>query len=341
MTTPAADGFYLPGEWVPHTRCWMAWPCRKELWGDALDAACDAYAEVAEAIAGFEPVTMIARGDEVASVSMRTDSRVATMPLGHDDSWIRDNGPTFVIDGKGQVAGIDWVFNSWGEKYKPFDQDAAVAELMLDRLKIKRYSAPLVLEGGSIIGDGEGTLIATEQCLLNPNRNPARSREEIEQLLRDYLGIRKIVWLGRGLVDDDTDGHVDNLLTFAKPGHVLALSSSDQQDANHEILQDAIKRLRAATDAEGRSLEVIEIEQPKARYDANGKRLACSYVNLYIANGGVVMPVFEDANDQKAIDAVKKAFPERRVVAVPSTDIVIGGGGIHCITQPQPTGFPK
>ena len=150
-----------------------------------------------------------------------------------------------------------------------------------------------------------------------------------------------MIWLGRGLVDDDTDGHVDNLVTFSKPGQILALSSSDPQDGNYEILQDAIKRLRGETDAAGRPLEVIEIEQPKARFDASGKRLACSYVNLYIANGGVVMPVFEDANDQKAIDAVKKAFLDRRVVAVPSIDIVVGGGGIHCITQQQPTGFVK
>ncbi len=338
MSTPAADGFFLPPEWAPHTRCWMAWPCRNDLWGAGLDAACDAYAEVADAISQFEPVTMIARGDEVASVSMRTTAKVATMPLGHDDSWIRDNGPSFVIDGQGQVAGVDWVFNSWGEKYKPYDLDAAVAEVLLDRIKIKRYPAPLVLEGGSIHVDGEGTLIATEQCLLNPNRNPGKSREEIEQLLRDYLGVQQILWLGRGLVDDETDGHVDNLVTFVRPGVVLALTSNDPNDANHAILQDSLARLRAATDAKGRKLEVIEVEQPKARYDETGSRLGLSYVNLYIANGGVVMPVFEDAQDQKALDIASKAFQGRKVVGVPALDIVAGGGGIHCITQQQPAG---
>lgn len=338
MSTPAADGFFMPGEWAPHTRCWMAWPCRKDLWGSGLDAACDAYAEVADAISQFEPVTMIARGDEVASVSMRTTAKVATLPLGHDDSWIRDNGPSFLVDRQGNLAAVDWVFNSWGEKYKPYDLDAAVAEVLLDRIKVRRYAAPLVLEGGAFHVDGEGTLIATEQCLLNANRNPGKSREEVEQILRDYLGVEKILWLPRGLVDDETDGHVDNLLTFVKPGTVLALTTGDANDANHPVLQENLQRLRAFTDAQGRQLEVIELEQPRARYDAAGRRLSLSYVNLYIANGGVVMPVFEDANDQKAMDIVNKAFVGRKVTGVPALDIVAGGGAIHCITQQQPSG---
>jgi len=316
----------------------MAWPCRKDLWGAGLDAACDAYAEVADAISQFEPVTMIARGDEVASVSMRTTAKVATLPLGHDDSWIRDNGPSFLIDRQGNLAAVDWVFNSWGERYKPYDLDAAVAEVLLDRIKVRRYAAPLVMEGGAFHVDGEGTLVTTEQCLLNPNRNPGKSRAEIEQVLRDYLGVEKILWLQRGLVDDETDGHVDNLMTFVKPGTVLALTSSDENDANHAILQDSLQRLRGFTDAQGRQLEVIEVEQPKARYDAEGRRLGLSYVNLYVANGGVVMPVFEDAGDQKAMDIVNKAFAGRKLTGVPALDIVAGGGGIHCITQQQPSG---
>jgi len=316
----------------------MAWPCRKDLWGANLEAACDAYAEVAEAISEFEPVTMIARGDEVASVSMRTGNKVATLPLPHDDSWIRDNGPSFVIDGKGNIAGVDWVFNSWGEKFKPFDQDAAVAESLLGRLKIKRYSSNLVLEGGSIHFDGDGTLLTTEECLLNPNRNPGMIREAIEQVLHDHLAVEKVIWLGRGLVDDDTDGHVDNLACFVRPGVVLALVSSDPQDANHAILQENLERLKGATDAKGRALEIITLEQPKARYDDRGRRLGCSYINFYLANGGLVMPVFEDASDQKAIDTIGKAFPGRRVIAVPGLDIVYGGGGIHCITLNQPSG---
>lgn len=338
MSTPSVDGFFMPPEWAPHVRCWMAWPCRQDLWGENFEAACDAYAEVAEAIAEFEPVTMIARGDEVAAVSMRTGNKVATLPLPHDDSWMRDNGPTFVIDGQGNVAGVDWVFNSWGEKYKPFDQDAAVAEVLLDRLKIKRYAAPLVLEGGAIHVDGEGTCLTTEQCLLNPNRNKALGRAEIEQALHDYLGVSKVIWLPRGLVDDETDGHIDNIACFARPGAVLALTASDPNDANHEILKANLEILKSATDAKGRQLEVIEVEQPKARYDSRGRRLGCSYINFYIANGGIVMPVFEDPNDQKAIDIIGQAFPGRRVVALPGLDIVQGGGGIHCITQQQPTG---
>jgi len=194
-----------------------------------------------------------------------------------------------------------------------------------------------VMEGGAFHVDGEGTLLTSEQCLLHPNRNPDLGRADIEDLLGAYLGIRKVIWLGQGLVDDDTDGHVDNLACFVAPGKVLALSTEDSEDGNFEPLRDNLERLRAATDAQGRALEVVEIMQPKARYGADGRRLACSYINFYIANGGVVMPAFEDGGrDEDAYEAVARAFPDREVVQVPALDIVAGGGGIHCITQQQP-----
>jgi len=193
-----------------------------------------------------------------------------------------------------------------------------------------------VLEGGAVQVDGEGTLITTEQCLLNPNRNPNLWREEIERLLAGHLGIRKVIWLGEGLVDDETDGHVDNLACFVAPGVVLALTSSDPEDANYKALADNLERLRAASDVKGRPLEVIEIEQPKARTGDDGRRLGLSYVNFYIANGGVVMPSFEDPADPRAYETVVRCFPDRQVVQIPALDIVAGGGGIHCITQQQP-----
>jgi agmatine deiminase len=316
----------------------MAWPCREQLWGEGLDAARDAYAQVAKAIAEFEPVTMIANPENVAEVSLRCGSGVASVPMAHDDSWMRDTGPTFLIDEEGRVAGIDWRFNAWGGKYPDHDRDAAIAGALLEHLDLPRYDAPLVLEGGSIHVDGEGTLLTTEQCLLNPNRNPELDRREIEELLASHLGVRKVIWLGQGLEDDETDGHVDNLACFVRPGAVLALSTGDPEDGNHAALQDNLKRLRAARDAKGRELEVIEVQQPARSEGADGRRLAKSYVNFYIANGGIVMPSYEDSLDTAAFEAIGQCFPGRETRQVPAVDIVPGGGGIHCITQQQPSG---
>lgn len=338
MPDPADNGYSMPAEWHPHTRCWMAWPCREATWGDRLDAARTATADVAKTIAAFEPVTIVANPEDVAEVSLRAGTGVGTLPMAHDDSWLRDNGPTFVIDGRGGVAGVDWGFNAWGDKYQPYDRDAALAQALLEHLDLPRYAAPLILEGGSIHVDGEGTLLTTEQCLLHPNRNPDLDREEIERLLKAHLGIETVIWLGQGLQDDETDGHVDNLACFARPGVVLALSSDDPEDGNHAALQDNLARLRAARDAKGRELEVIEVPQPARSDGDDGRRLSTSYINFYIANGGVVMPSFEDGKDEAAFDIVDRCFPEREVRQVPAIDIVHGGGGIHCITQQQPVG---
>ena len=336
MRHPVEDGFFMPAEWHPHKRCWMAWPCRADMWGEHLDAAREAYAEVAKTIAEFEPVTMIANPEDVAEVSLRCGANVGALPLDLDDSWARDIGPSFLIDGKGGLAGVDWGFNAWGGKYDDYGKDAVLAKALLAHLDVPRYQAPLVLEGGSIHVDGEGTLLTSEQCLLNPNRNPKLTPTEIEGHLRDHLGVREIVWLGQGLVDDETDGHIDNLACFLKPGAVAALTTNDPEDANYEALQDNLKRLRAARDAKGRELEIVEIEQPAPAIDDDGRRLSRSYINFYMANGGIVMPSFEDPKDGPAHAAISKCFPEREVRRVPAGDIVRGGGGIHCITQQQP-----
>ncbi len=341
MATPADRGLYMPAEWQAHDRCWMAWPCRVELWGEHMEAAREAYAEVARTILGFEPVTMIANPDNIAEASLQCGPGIACLPMAHDDSWIRDNGPSFVIDGKGGIAGVDWRFNGWGEKDRPYDRDAKVAEAVLEHLGVAREAAPLVLEGGSVHVDGEGTLLTTEACLLNPNRNPDLGRDQIEALLCAHLGVRRVIWLGQGLEDDGTDGHVDNLACFVRPGAVLALTSDDPRDGNYAALQDNLARLRAAKDAKGRELEVIEVAQPARREREDGERLGMSYINFYIANGGVVIPSFEDGKDGAARDTVAACFPGREVRQVPALDIVRGGGGIHCITQQQPMALPE
>ena len=333
---PADDGFFMPAEWAPHERCWMAWPCRESLWEEGLDAARGAYAAVARAISAFEPVTMLANATDVAEAAARCGATVSTQALPLDDSWMRDSGPTFVVDGKGGIGGVDWRFNAWGEKFHPFDQDARIAERVLEQLAVPRYAAPLVLEGGSIHVDGEGTLLTSEECLLHPNRNHDLDRAAIEDLLRRYLGVSAFVWLGQGLDKDDTDGHVDNIARYVRPGVVMAVTCDDPADPNHAILNDNLARLKKAHDAKGRALEVIELPLPREARHLDGQRLALSYVNYYIANGGVVMPSFDDANDALAYDIVSKAFLERRVTQVPALPILAGGGGIHCITQQQP-----
>ena len=330
----------MPAEWAPHGRCWMEWPCRAELWGERIEAAREAYCEVANAIARFEPVTIITKPKNVAEVSLGTGTGVSTFSLPHDDSWMRDNGPTFLVDGRGQVAGVDWLWNAWGNKYPDHDRDAAVAEAVLQHLGMRRYAAPIVLEGGAIHTDGEGTLLTTESCVLNSNRNPGVSRAEVEETFGAYLAVKKVIWLGGGLQDDDTDGHVDNVACFARPGVVLALASNDASDANHAVLSDNIARLRASTDAQGRQIEIIEIEQPRPRKLPDGRRMALSYINFHIANGGIILPAFEDPQDARAFEIVSRTFPDREVVQIPALDIVYGGGGIHCITQQQPVGTP-
>jgi agmatine deiminase len=249
---------------------------------------------------------------------------------------MRDSGPTFLVDGKGGLAAVDWRFNAWGEKFHPYDQDALAAGRVLAQLGVTRYGAPLVLEGGSIHVDGEGTLMTSEECLLNPNRNPDLGRGQIEALLRDHLGVTAFVWLGQGLYGDDTDGHVDNIACYVRPGVVMAAVCEDPADPNHAILQDNLKRLKKAKDAKGRALEVIELPLPRELRYLDDQRLSLTYVNYYIANGGIVMPSFGDVQDGPARDIVARAFPDRRVVQVPASDILAGGGGIHCITQQQP-----
>jgi agmatine deiminase len=263
-------------------------------------------------------------------------SHIQVVALAMDDAWLRDMGPTFIIDGQKNLAAVDWQFNAWGGSHPDYAQDVAFAESMLAYTHTNRYVAPLILEGGAIHVDGEGTLLTTEDCLLNSNRNPHLTRPEFEMLLHDYLGVKQVIWLGQGLQDDETSGHIDNLACFVRPGVVVALSSHDPQDGNYLALQDNLQRLRSATDAQGRRLEIIEIEQPARREDAQGLRLALSYINFYLANGGVIMPVFDDPADSAAILTLTRLFPNRRVVTVPALDLVHGGGGIHCITQQQP-----
>ena len=335
---PQEKNFKMPAEWVRHERTFMAWPVSREQWPDGYETACRAYASVAKAISGFEPVTMIARPELAGEAAYLCGPSVDILPMEHDDAWLRDNGPTFVVSGDGHVAGISWRFNAWGGKFSPWEADALVAARLLSHLKLHCFQAPIVLEGGSIHVDGEGTLLTTEECLLNKNRNPHLSRAEIETVLQQYLGIRKIIWLKRGLDNDHTDGHVDNVACFARPGLVLAQACNDREDPNYAITQENIAILEGSRDARGRKLEVVRIQQPPPVY-WHGSRLPLSYVNFYFVNGGIILPIFGGIcriTDELAVALLKDIFPERKLVTVDAMPIVSGGGSVHCITQQMP-----
>ena len=337
--TPADDGLFMPAEWEPHERCWMQWPSRGDVWGEALPQAYQAYANVARAIARFEPVSMVCRPQDEAEARLACGRGIEIAPIEIDDSWARDSGPVFVIDGTGGVAGIDWRFNAWGNAYQGFENDARVAGEILGRLGMRRYEGPMIFEGGSISVDGCGTLLTTEECLLNDNRNPELTRQQIEERLALYLGIRRIIWLDQGLEHDETSGHVDMIACFAGPGRVLLHTSEDAGDPNFARMRENRQRLETARDARGRKLEIIEVPQPRRNLRrGDGRRLCTSYINFYIANGGIVMPAFDDPNDEAAARIIGEAFPDREIVQVPALDIAAGGGVIHCITQQQPKG---
>jgi agmatine deiminase len=328
----------MPAEWAGHELTLMAWPARLELWGDGLAEAKTEYAAVARALAAFEPVLVVAPPGLGQEVRDACGAGVEAIELPIDDSWMRDSGPIVVTGSGGRRAGVDFRFNGWGEKFVPFDRDDAMNRALLPRLGIERLAADLVLEGGSISVDGEGTLIATEQCLLHPNRNPSLSRGEIEEQLRAHLGIDQVVWIGHGLLEDhDTDGHVDNVAQFVGPGVVLAQTVDDPADPNHERLAENVERLRGAVDARGRPITVIELSV-LPRTTVRGEPGVVPYVNFYVANGVVVVPTCGDDPDRDAevLGRLRTVFAEREVVGVPGRMLAEGGGGVHCITQQVP-----
>jgi agmatine deiminase len=308
----------------------MGWPCRVELWGETLAQARADYAAVANAVAAFEPVTMIANpGADAAQARAACGENVAIVELELDDSWLRDCGPIYRYEADRSRTAVHFRFNAWGERFTGWDRDAAVGATIAQRLGDPVQEADLVLEGGSILTDGEGTLLTTEQCLLHPNRNPTLSRAQIEDALRSHLGVERIVWLGKGLVEDrDTDGHVDLIAAFTRPGRTL-LQTVAEGNPNHANSVENAERLRAA------GIGVAEL--PLLPYaEVAGETVAGSYMNFYICNGGVIVPVAGADSDEQALAVIAAEYPGREVVGVPGLVIAYGGGGPHCITQQVP-----
>ncbi len=347
----------MPAEWAPHAGCWMIWPERPDSWRHGAKPAQAAFVEVARAISAFEPVTMMVSARQFANARALLPAAVRVVEVSSNDSWCRDVGASFLVNGTGELAGVDWPFNAWGGLtrglYFPWDLDDAVAAKMLQMERARRYRAPVVVEGGAIHVDGEGTILVTEACLLAEDRNPGVTRQEMERVLKDYLGGSHVIWLGQGVPFDETGGHVDNLACFVRPGVVLLTWTDDAADPLYEVCRDAEERLLGARDARGRDIAVERIPMPTPMFytaeeaagidqtaqgmnRAAGERLAASYVNFYIANGAIVAPCFGVATDEAARAVLERLFPERRIVVVPAREILLGGGNIHCITQQQP-----
>ncbi|KAA3622343.1 MAG: agmatine deiminase family protein [Proteobacteria bacterium] len=324
----------MPAEWSAHIRTWMMWPCRPEVWDDMSQTRRN-YAEVAHAIRAFEPVTMLVRPDDAADARAVLGSDIDLLECAIDDSWARDAGPCFLVDGRGGRAGVSFRFNAWGGKYEPFDGDDGVADAILRAADVCAYHSELIAEGGGVSVDGEGTILTTESCFPNVNRNPGWARARIEEELKQMLGGDKVIWLPGNALETETDGHVDGIATFIAPGTVLIENVAPAFGKWHEISESNINALQGQSDAKGRPIDVIRI--PEASSVANDNERFCrSYVNSYVCNGAVIMPKYGIREDDRVREVFEEWLPGRQVIQVAIPSIAIGGGGIHCITQQEP-----
>ena len=325
----------MPAEWSAHERTVIAWPQREEAWrGTTIEAARDSHAEVVDAISQFEPVLLVVDPSQADDARSRVpEQNVELLPVAIDDSWLRDSGPVIVTCPDGARAGVDFRFNAWGEAFLHYDNDAAVAGAILDHLGIERLGNSLVLEGGSIAVDGAGLLVTTEQCLLDLNRNPDLGRDAIGAEVGSALGADRVIWLGQGLVEDvDTDGHVDNICAFVEPGRALLQTVSDRSDPNRPGVEDNLRRLGDA------GVDVVEWELLPRIKRENGDSVAVPYMNFYIANGALIVPVggVDPDMDEEALGRLAALYPGREAVGIDGRVLALGGGGIHCITQQIP-----
>lgn len=348
----------MPSELAPHERTYLIWPERPDNWRSDAGPAQEAFTEVASVVSAYEPVTVLASAKQWERARSMLPSRVAVAEMTTDDAWARDTGPTVLLHpGTGARRGVDWPFNAWGGEqgglYPSWHFDDQVAAKVCELEGLDRHRAPLVLEGGAVHVDGEGTCLTTEECLLNPNRGPGRDRRRMERLLGDYLGVERVIWLPEGVVADETDGHVDNLACFTRPGRVLLTWCEDPDDPMARVCRRARDVLEGSTDARGRSLEVAVLPSPGpltmtaaeaagvrampgTKPRTEGARLAASYVNFYVANGAVVYPLLDRRFDGQVAEMLAAELPGRRVIGVAAREILLGGGNIHCITQQVP-----
>lgn len=337
--------YLMPAEWEPHEGTWLAWPHNKEHWPGKFEPTPLDFANIAAAIAESEKVFICVNDDAMkedalwffgkAGFTEDMIKNVVFLKISTDSSWIRDHGPIFVRDEEGNLVITDWIFNAWGDKYKPYDQDDVVPQHAGRLLGMEVVQPGIVMEGGSIDVNGKGTLLTTEQCLLNKNRNPQLSREQIEEYLGRYLGVKKVLWLKEGIVGDDTDGHIDDIARFVSPDTVVCAVETDKNDANYPILQECYNDLLKMTDQDGKPLKIVKLPMPEPVVH-EGQRLPASYANFLITNKSVLVPIFRCQRDQEALDVLSKCFADRKIVGIDCKDLVWGLGTIHCSTQQQP-----
>ncbi len=362
-STPRADGFRMPGEFEPHSGTYIIWPERPDNWRLGGKPAQHVFTKVANTIGKYEPITVLVSKEQYDNARHMLNDYVKVVEMSNDDSWVRDCGATFLVNDKGEKRAVDWKFNAWGGLvdglYFPWDQDDKIAMKMCELEQVDRYRLDdFILEGGSIHVDGEGTVMTTEECLLSEGRNSNLTKEEIENILCEYLNCSKVLWIPKGIYNDETNGHVDNICNFVKPGVVVLAWTDDENDPQYAISKAAYDYLSNETDAKGRKLEIHKMYTPtpilitKAEslgVDAvdgtlprqEGDRLAASYVNYYTGNGFIAVPIFNDPNDEKAIKLLSELYPERTIEPIYAREILLGGGNIHCITQQVPKGINK
>jgi agmatine deiminase len=336
---PAALGYRMPAEWEPHASTWLAWPHKLESWPGKFEPIPSIFARFVKTLARFERVNVLAGGEAVMAQAQSLVGEVPNVTL-HDiptnDAWTRDHGPTFLVGPPGlPPLLIDWLYNAWGGKYPPFDLDNDVPRRIAEVTGRQRFTPGIIMEGGAIDTNGRGTFLTTEQCLLNPNRNPNLSRADLERYLADYLGAKKVLWLGEGIEGDDTDGHIDELARFVSPRVVVAALEEDPADANYKPLRENFARLKQMTDEDDRPLEIVPLPMPRPMHHED-QRIPGSYCNFYIANGVVVTPEFDDPADTRVVETLVKLMPGREIIPIPARDLFWGLGAFHCMSQQEP-----
>lgn len=338
--SPRSHGFVQPAEWTRHAATWTAWPFDDDEWRGHLAGARAEFADLVRAIARHEEVRILTNDEEAENdgrVRLSGVDNITWLRVPLDDVWLRDSGPIFVVRADGAVSFVHWRFNAWGRKFD-WRHDDGVPEAIAEALELDHFDVEVVMEGGALETDGRGTVLTTRQCLLHAERNPSFNVTAIEGVLRDNLGCERVVWLERGLEGDHTDGHVDTIARFVNERTIVACVAEDPTDPNQDVLRKNIEVLRAARNVDGEAYDVVEVFLPRERRFLCGERLAMSYVNFYIINGAVLVPQFGDANDVHALEVFCRVFPGRAVTGLPSTELVTGGGSIHCLTQQQPAG---
>ena len=343
--TPASLGYRMPAEWEPHSATWLTWPHNSETWPDQdMQQVETEFMGIIRPLAKNESVHILVNDEEKENVVESTlNSNNVEMKniFLHDiptnDSWIRDYGPNFIIQNDGKVAANDWDFDSWGRKYK-WELDDLAGKVISEESGLHQFKPEIVLEGGAIEVNGAGTCVTTESCILNPNRNNGISREAMETALKDYLGVSKIIWLHGEMEGDDTDGHIDNLARFVNSTTIVCAVEEDEEDPNYAIFKKNFDRLRSTTDQDDKLLKIVALPMP-GYIGSPSERLPASYANFYIANKSVLVPVYDHPNDKRALAILKPLFPEREIIPIPSTTLIWGLGGVHCLTKQQPIGI--